>query len=155
MIIDSISNSSLYFKSHAWNIAFNFLNSLNAESKEGKHNLLNEDIYAGISVYNPKKPEEGRFEAHRKYVDVQALLSGYERIEVSPINNLRLNLPYDDAKDVEFFTRDSSGIVSLDMSPGMFAVFFPEDAHQPGIKINSSSELIKKVVIKIKFDLLK
>ena len=40
------------------------------------------------------------------------------------------------------------------MYPGTFVMFYPHDAHMPGLVFGDKPELIKKVVVKIKKELL-
>ena len=93
------------------------------------------------------------FETHRKYVDIQAVLMGRERIEVISRDRLSVDKPYDETKDLELYLY-APGQAHLELYPGTFALFFPHDAHMPGLMIGQQPEFVKKVVIKIKTDLL-
>jgi beta-galactosidase beta subunit len=39
--------------------------------------------------------------------------------------------------------------------PGIFIAFFPHDAHMPGVSVGDSPAFVKKVVVKIKAELLR
>ena len=54
---------------------------------------------------------------------------------------------YDAEKDITFYEVSVESYVKLE--PGMFAVFFPEDAHAPAI----TSTTLRKAIIKIKSNL--
>lgn len=85
------------------------------------------------------------FESHRKNIDVQFILEGEELIEVDNIQNLNVNFEYD--KNMDLIKYDDSSFSSvIKLKKGDIAIFFPDDAHMPGIKINESKKIIKTVV---------
>lgn len=57
---------------------------------------------------------------------------------------LPTNAPYDKDKDISFYEGAAENYLSV--KPGMFAIFFPQDAHAPGI----SPEGVKKIIVKVK-----
>jgi len=94
-----------------------------------------------------KELHQGRWEAHRRYIDIQYLVSGIERIGYTPVANLALTTPYDEDKDVAFY-QGHGDILTLE--PGMFAVFFPHDAHMPMLcEAGGSPKQVRKIVVKI------
>lgn len=70
--------------------------------------------------------DEGGYEAHRKYADVQILLEGRELILWDRLENMEETAPYNAETD-KLALRGSGSI--LEMRPGMFCVLFPTDAH--------------------------
>jgi YhcH/YjgK/YiaL family protein len=56
---------------------------------------------------------------------------------------------YDAGKDIEFLSVKTSLLVKA--TPADFFIFFPEDAHRPGLKEETNSP-VRKVVVKIKID---
>jgi biofilm protein TabA len=57
--------------------------------------------------------------------------------------------PYDETKDIEFMTvKQSNNYLA---TPDRFFIFFPTDAHCPGLKVDENLQ-VKKVVIKVKVD---
>jgi len=146
MIIDKIENSHLYNKGGRLEKAFNFIKDIDLENKKpGTYEIEGRDIYAIISSYNTKPREEGKFEAHRVYYDLQYMITGSEYIGYAPKNGHDIITPYNPDKDVSFFSGD---ITFMQMKQGMFAIFYPEDLHMPGILINEPAP-VKKLVIKI------
>ena len=136
-----------------WDTAFRFLNSITSDFEEKKYEIQGDDMYAIIASYNTIEPH--KFEAHREYVDIQCLLEGQEIIESTALNGLAVDIPYDPEKDVGFYVkRDSRKSVSH-LMPGLFIAFFPHDAHMPGVSVGDSSTFVKKVVVKIKTELLR
>ncbi|WP_299998861.1 YhcH/YjgK/YiaL family protein [uncultured Cedecea sp.] len=87
-------------------------------------------------------------EAHRKFIDVQYLISGEEYIGVATDSTLvEIHQPYDATRDIIFY-RHAPNETLLLMKPGNFAVFFPQDLHRPNCAVNEPGPT-RKVVVKI------
>lgn len=148
MIIDKLSNSHLYSGlGERINKAFDYLKNNDFSQMElGKYEIDGEDIFALVNEYNTKDESEGKLEAHKKYIDVQFVAKGKELMGYAPLENQKVIDEYNEQYDIIFFSGEKS-FVKVD--EGMFAIFFPEDIHMPGIKVNEGSQ-VKKVVIKVK-----
>ncbi len=153
MIIDRVEYYNYYPYGSVWNTAFGFLDSITSGAEEKKYEIQGDDIYAIIASYNTKEPN--KFEAHREYVDIQCLLEGHEIIESTAINWLTVDIPYDTEKDVEFYGKADSRKTVSHLMPGLFIAFFPHDAHMPGVSVGGSPAFVKKVVVKIRAELLR
>lgn len=153
MIIDRMENYDCYPYGSVWNTAFGFLGSITPGAEEKRYEIQGDDMYAIIASYNTKEPH--LFEAHREYVDIQCLLEGQEIIESTALNGLTVDTPYDAEKDVEFYVNTDSRKIISHLIPGIFIVFFPHDAHMPGVSVGDSHAFVKKVVVKIKAELLR
>ena len=142
----------LYFKNkERWAKAFKFLKSNDLTKLELKrYDIDGDNLFATVSEYQSKNEESAKFEAHRKYIDIQYVISGKEIMNLAPISTLKDVLtPYDAVKDIEFIT--VSKVVNYKASPSNFFIFFPDDAHRPGLKDGSNSP-VRKIVIKVKVD---
>lgn len=106
---------------------------------------LNETSFVLEQAYNSKEREKCFFESHKKYIDIQFVLSGEEVIEVSNANTLAVSLAYNEDLD---FTKhqDSKDASSILLKAGDAAIFYPQDAHMPCIKVTRASKVIKAVV---------
>ena len=153
MIIDRVEYYNCYPYGSVWNTAFEFLDSITSGAEEKKYEIQGDDIYAVIASYKTKEPH--KFEAHREYVDIQCLLEGQEIIESTALNGLTVDMPYDQEKDVAFYVKTDSRKIISHLMPGIFIAFFPHDAHMPGVAIRNSPAIVKKVVVKIKAELLR
>lgn len=131
-----------------WRKAFTFLREINYDEIEfRRYEIDNEKVYAIASNYLTKNENECNYEAHRKYIDIQYVFKGSELIGLAGIKQKTNTLvSYDAAKDIEFMTV-SEGI-NLKASPNTFFIFFPEDAHRPGLK-DGESPTVGKVVVKL------
>lgn len=147
--VDKAAFYTEYHKNEAiWNKAFKFMKTLNPESlKVGRIDLAGDDLYAMVSEYVSKNEEDAKFEAHRKYADIQYVLSGEEKIGVVPMKNAQVSVPYDETKDVAFFTVASR--IYRPANPKVFFVFLPDDVHAPGLKAVENTK-VKKLVLKVR-----
>lgn len=101
--------------------------------------------FANAEEYETKLTS--RFEAHRKMVDVQIVVSGTEMIHFAPITDeFQVEQEYDPKKDIMFMTGEVKDTVLL--RAGEACVIGPELAHMPGMAVNGSSH-VKKIVLKI------
>ncbi len=152
MIIDRVEYYKSYPYGSAWDTAFTFLGTITPSAEETKYEIQGDDIYAIIATYNTKGFH--KFEAHREYVDIQCLLEGQEVVESTTLNGLTVDTPYDPEKDVALYVNTDSHKTISHLVPGIFIAFFPHDAHMPGVSVGDSPMFVKKVVVKIKAELL-
>jgi len=131
-----------------WNKAFTFLKSTPLDTlSKGRHEIDGDFLYANADQYTTKNEEVAKFEAHRKYADIQYVISGNERIGVRPLAKGEITEDYVDAKDVLFLRYDDKNYQAAD--PGKFFIFFPADAHSPGVKADTNM-VVHKVVLKVR-----
>jgi YhcH/YjgK/YiaL family protein len=128
---------------HRWEKAFNFLKDSDLSTlATGRYELEGPDLFVNIEEYVTKDEENTRYEAHRKYADIQYLINGEEYIGIAHLRNTTNTVPYDEAKDVAFMTADEDHLRYA--NPDKFFVFFPEDAHRPGIKASTNMKVKKQ-----------
>ena len=125
-----------------------FIKGLNVNTPAGRYEIA-EDIWANIEEYNTKSELEANLEAHRRYVDVQFLLSGIERINYCCIDGLAELTNYSYQKDIVFYRRPKMELNKLYLNGRNFAIFYPQDAHAPQITRMCLQDNVKKVVVKI------
>ncbi|MGL4254324.1 MAG: YhcH/YjgK/YiaL family protein [Fusobacteriaceae bacterium] len=121
----------------------------------GVHHPFGErDMFVQVIDLTTKAWTEKNPEVHKKYVDVQFLVKGEEQIgfAVDTMKNPILH-EYSPERDIMFYSQCENESF-LKMSPGSFAVFFPNIVHRPGCSLNSDSE-IRKIVVKVNVDLLR
>ena len=89
-------------------------------------------------------------ESHKKYLDLQIVLKGKERLGYADIANpsVRVMEEYNSEIDLAKYYVDDECFYL--MSETSFALIFPEDIHRPGMRV--CDEMIEKVVIKIKIE---
>lgn len=139
-----------YFKNkERWDKAFSFLKSNDLNELELKrYDIDGDDLYAVVSEYLTKNEEDARYEAHKKYIDIQYVIKGSELIGVAPLSQKQdLLQAFDESNDIEFFT--VTGGENRLATPDRFFIFFPDDAHRPGLKEGENS-IVRKIVVKLK-----
>jgi len=156
-IFGSIEVVKQQVDSHKFKAAFDYLEKvLLTDSVENKRLLslpldafekveLNAENFGLEQVYNSKNKEKCFFESHKQYIDVQFILEGEEIIEVVNTNSLEIDMPYSQEMDlIKYKNKDESSRVVL--KKGDVAIFYPQDAHMPCVKVKSSLKVIKTVV---------
>ena len=150
MIVDKIENANLY-KNLGERIhkSLDYIKQTDLKNlQSGRYDIDGDNIFALISEYKTKTENEGKLEAHKKYIDVQYVIEGEELMGYSPLSDQSILEPYKEENDIIFFKGEK---VFIKVAEGMFAIFFPEDVHMPGIQIEKKSP-VKKLVIKVKAD---
>jgi YhcH/YjgK/YiaL family protein len=119
----------------------------------GIYELQGKDMYVQVSNIDTAPKEDKKPEVHRKYIDVQYLVEGKEKIGFAvDTGKNKVSEEYIEEKDVLFY-EECENESELIMTPGAFVVFFPNIVHRPACKYGENLK-IKKVVIKINKTLL-
>jgi YhcH/YjgK/YiaL family protein len=148
MIVDTLDNSTRYFGlGERIATALKYLRDNDCTTlPAGKIPIQGEQIYALVQDNTTKPREQGVWEAHRKYIDVQFVAVGVEEMGYSNIKTLTVKKPYDAQADYALF--DGSGSF-VTVPAGSFAIFFPEDGHIPGSAVDGRPAAVRKVVVKV------
>lgn len=147
MILDVFENRDRYYSLHkGFNEAFDFLEKcLESPPATGKYEVQGNQIYALVQQYETAPAEERKWEGHRKYIDIQFMLSGREIIEWANIADAA-DIVYNEEKDVlRCFVPEGT---DCKLSKGCFAVFYPEDLHKPSC-IWDEKNIVGKIVVKV------
>jgi YhcH/YjgK/YiaL family protein len=148
MIYDRFENLDLYCQPGTrLHRALVYVRDVASTVAEGRTELEGDRLYASVSTYDTSTREERRFEAHKKYIDVQAVLEGEECIDVSLEKDLPILEAYDDKKEV-MFLRPPKEFASLVMQTGCLADFYPQDVHRPGCNLRDQRR-VRKLVVKV------
>jgi YhcH/YjgK/YiaL family protein len=114
---------------------------------DGKH------IFAQIIDLTTRDAAENRPEVHRRYLDIQFLASGEEKIGIAiDRGNNQVSESLLAQRDIIFY-HDSEHESFIEMTPGSYAIFFPQDVHRPGC-IKNVATPIRKIVVKVAIDIL-
>lgn len=144
MVIDKIENLEKYASLNSlFAQAIEFLKSTDLNAHEiGKVKLQGDDLVVNFAQARPKTKEEAKLETHNRFIDIQIPLDGVEVMGYTP----RADLPdaeYNAEKDITFYPGLAESYLTI--KPGMFAIFFPEDGHAPGV----TPDGVKKVIVKV------
>ncbi len=146
MIIDSITNAQMYAAvGGRIRQGLEYLQRTNLAALEpGRYEIDGANVYVLVSEYVTKELADGRWEAHQRYLDLQCLVRGTERVGHAFIDRMRAGA-YDAQKDVMWLAGDGDFAT---LQPGTFMLLGPQDAHMPGIAAGRPGP-VKKVVVKI------
>lgn len=150
MILDDLRNLEKYTKISAHiEKCINFLKNHDLESMNaGHYEIDGMNLYVNIDEYTTKEKTESLPELHRKYADIQTVISGKELIGYSDGAGCNTKIQYDEDKDIEFLKGECE---YFHAQKGRFFVFFPEEVHHPCI-MNGKKEHVKKAVFKLKMN---
>ena len=112
----------------------------------GRNEIDGDNLFVNVAEYTTKLHEDCKFEAHRSYIDVQCVVSGTERVDSTLVGRLDAE-PFDEAADFHFLAGDTVD-TSVVLKAGDYAVYFPEDAHRPGMCVDEPTD-VKKAVFKV------
>jgi YhcH/YjgK/YiaL family protein len=149
MIVDAFAQRDRYRLLHpGFAAAFDFAASHDlAAMPPGRHLIDGERLFVSIDHTDGRGRAGARLESHRRYIDIQLTIDGDEEIGWRARADCRApSAPFDETRDIGFY--DDAPDSWLMVSPGRFAIFFPEDAHAP----LAGAGLLKKAIFKIAVD---
>lgn len=118
-----------------------------ADLPPGRVEIDGERCWANIQDADLKPFSEAKLEAHRRYIDIQAPLTGTECIGIAEMDAAAQTLPFDTEKDYVLYDGPSEPVI---LEPGDYAVFFPPlGAHAPCCRAPGGPARIRKVVVKV------
>ena len=106
--------------------------------------VLDEHCFVLEQAYISKNKEDCFFESHKKYIDIQYVFEGEEIMEVENISNLQVTSDYKEDLDYAKYSQSKNSSI-LKIRQNELAIFFPQDAHMPCIKLDEKKKVIKAV----------
>ena len=146
--IDKVQFAKQYhLNQQGWDKAFAYLKNTDLKTlANGRYVIDGDNVYAIVTEAPTKDYDKTAFESHRRYIDLQYVITGEENMAKAPLASVTVSKPYDETADIAYYTGDGK----IYMVPaGTFNLFFPSDAHRPNIT-PGGNKVVKKVVIKIK-----
>ncbi|HUZ61211.1 MAG TPA: YhcH/YjgK/YiaL family protein [Hanamia sp.] len=130
-----------------WDETFAFLKNHDlTKLAPGKYPIDGENVYAFVTDDPTKDYDQSKWESHRKYIDLQYVISGEEKIGVTPVADVKVTEPYNAEKDIAHYSGPGKLYIA---KPGTFFIFFPGTAHRPNITTGGNKK-DQKIVIKIR-----
>jgi YhcH/YjgK/YiaL family protein len=147
MILDELRNASLYRSiSPRMAQALDFLQKTDfAKLAPGKHPVDGENVFALVLSLETKPMKVAFWEAHRRYIDVQYIFEGVERMGRADIRALKTDGEYVAEKDLQKLKGEGDFFT---VPAGTFAIFWPHDGHMPDVAIKEPKP-VKKAVVKV------
>lgn len=148
MICDPLTNARLYENLHpGLKIGLKLLaDSAFLSLPDGRHLIDGERLIAMPQRYETRLASAGKWESHRRYIDIQYMVQGEELMGWANTSLLKVTEPYDAARDVAF--HEGAGSL-IHVPAGYFAIFYPDDAHKPCLAVNGRPSAVRKVVLKV------
>ncbi len=149
MILDSLKNSEMYECMHPrFKAAFDFVKNTDwTKMDSGKFELDGKNLFVNFVKIPGKTVETAKMETHNDYIDIQIPCTAVETMGYIPTIDLKDPIdPYSPEKDITFFRDPATTFIKV--APGQFAIFFPEDGHQPTIAEGTFQKIIVKVKVK-------
>lgn len=151
MIKDNLQHIHYYnYLTKELQLALKYLKDTDFSTLEnGKYEVLEGKVFAIVQNYTTKEESEGKFEAHRKNIDIQFIVKGSERIGVGQLEEFEEDVSYDEEKDIVFLKpNENTKINFVKLNAEEFVILTPQDAHMPSINVENPA-YVKKVVLKI------
>jgi len=147
MILDTLDHAAQYESLNSrFAKAFAYLRTVDGTQSLGRFDIDGDDCFALVQTYETKPLEKAKFEAHRKYIDVQFIYSGGETILWAPLTAMQEEtMAYTEEKEAALW-KLISDVTPLHLGAGHFAILYPQDAHAPCIEWEKPEQVFKVVV---------
>ena len=100
-----------------------------------------------ILAEGPTVPAEREdWEAHRRFADLQVVLSGAELMGFAPLSSMVPKGPYSEKEDCILLEGEGNFML---VRAGTFAVFMPQDAHKAMLSPASGTVNVRKAIFKL------
>lgn len=147
MIYDKLSNIAKYnFNNKGLSDAVMMVSCLDFTKIIPGYVATYDNFSISVKEYLSKPRETVKYELHRNAIDIHIILEGTEYVECTCIDELTIDEPYDEDKDIAFGSAENN--CSIRLKPGWFLICFPQDAHLVGAHEYSSCS-IKKCIVKV------
>lgn len=121
--------------------------------ENGKHPIDGDKMFANVMDMTTRPFEGSHPEIHEKYIDLMYWPEGGEKIGVAPYLGVEPILESRPENDIAFLA-SVDGESVLTATEGCFGVFFPWDAHRPGLFLEDGPAVSRKCVVKISVELI-
>jgi YhcH/YjgK/YiaL family protein len=148
MVVDQLTQADKYMELDPGIAkALNYLRSTDFRQMElGRYEIDGENLIAIVNEYTTIDAATEQMEAHRKYIDVQYIISGAEQMGIACFQDQTISKAYDAEKDYLLVADAPDYFIRV--TAGMFTIFFPSDLHMPNL-IDKESTTVRKVVMKV------
>ena len=150
MILTNFKTLEMYKgMSKRLDIAIDYILKTDASQLEpGKYPIDGDNVFAIINQGMTGTYDEKKFESHKRYLDIQTVISGDERIFIAQTNDLAILTPYQDDSDIMFY-QDAPEDAIVHIQPKLALILYPEDAHKVSVATDSPKS-VKKMIVKVK-----
>ena len=117
-----------------------------SQQEDGRYEVEGSELFYLLQSYETKEVNDTP-EAHKKYVDIQFLISGQEKMGVGALEDMTEEVEARPQGDIWFY---HGPLDEVTLSGDKFAVLFPGDAHAPCINVGSAPVPCRKCVVKVR-----
>ncbi len=153
MIFDKIDNISDYFDElPLLKKVADFVDKFNKNNlSDGTYDIDGKRVFAMVQSYRTKQQTpEMMFEAHKKYIDLQYIVNGIEKIRWASLDKVNLvEEKYSSGGDIAFYEGDA--MFDFTLTKNTFLLLYPSDAHLPGLSADKDVN-VRKIVFKIQLE---
>ena len=145
MILSTLSQADRYAALHPlFPRVFEYIRDTDLLSlAPGRYPIVDKQLFVIVENVAGRAREAAKLECHRKYIDIQLVLEGVDEMGWKALADCTQPVSdYSAEKDIRFFHDAPATWIAT--PPGMFCIFFPEDAHAPLV----SSSNIRKAIFK-------
>ncbi len=146
MIFATLAQSNRYASLHPlFPRAFDYIHNTDLLAlTPGVHDIIDKQLFVIVEEAEGRTRAEAKLEYHRKYIDIQLVLTGIDEMGWKPVSDChQLIADYNSERDIQFFDDVPDSWIAV--PAGAFCIFFPEDAHAPLV----SGSRIRKLIFKI------
>lgn len=147
MILSQLRYAPKYYGVHPRiQAAIEFLMREDLNRAPGAYEIDGKNIVALFQEYETQPENVAPWETHDYHMDIQYLVAGEENIGYAKRENVTPTQPYNAKDDYDLIKPIAGDYVTL--KKDYFAIFFPEDAHQPRVLCGKAMP-VKKICIKV------
>lgn len=135
--------------------AFAFLRELlDRNAGDGRYEMPGADVPNAVYVIlgtNEVQPKDAATaESHRKYIDVQVVLSGEEAMYIPALVIPEVTTEYQEAGDYALYAPVAFDTChQLRVKEGNFAIFFENELHAPSVSLQNVPTTVRKAIVKV------
>lgn len=130
------------------NEALNYIEQMSKDNLASGVYQVNDNFYYSVQEYKTMQECDCKLESHRKYIDIQWIVEGEEKIAVADISMLHMEEDYQEDLDIMHW-RKKPNIMKVVLKKDSYIVLYPRNAHMGCISVNDSV-VVKKIVGKIR-----
>lgn len=131
-------------------IALKLMSEIDLSKAEPGRYEVCDGVFYNVFDASTRLYSEGKWEAHKDYIDIHLPITGAEKQGVCHIDELTQDGEYNADMDTCFYHNDTSKAL-YPVKPGEFLLVFPNDAHAPLIAVDDKPKEIRKLVFKVRF----
>lgn len=116
---------------------------INAEDY-GKKIIVSDDFFYSVQSYMTKDEKDCDLESHKKYIDIQLMISGNEVMDICDTSRLSVKTEYDEDKDIMFWNIPAR-MARTTLRADDCIVLYPENAHRGAVSLEGPEKVVKIV----------